>query len=204
MSIGQHAWHLGVGDPNALGWSITAGYLVTAVFCYLRSRLHAGLGALRHARFWFMIGLFLLLIGFNKQLDLQTLFLQLAKAFTLEHGLYQYRHGLIIAFIGALVLWGAASQVWLYSNMTRLRRPEKQALLGLGILFVFIAARAAYFQHLIQIEHGALLAQRAYWLMEIAAIACISTAAYCRGWRLRVPHADFMGVQGKIKHPLSP
>src|SRR5690606_22333208 len=113
MSIGQHAWHLGVGDPNVPGWTITLGYLATSVFSFMRARHFAAWQAVRHARFWFMVGLFLLLMGISKQLDLQTPFIASARDLSLHYGFYQHRHGLVIGFIGALLLWGALSQAWL-------------------------------------------------------------------------------------------
>src|SRR5690606_37565637 len=86
MSIGQHAWHLGVGDPNVPGWTITLGYLATSVFSFMRARHFSAWQAVRHARFWFMVGLFLLLMGINKQLDLQTPFIESARDLSLHYG----------------------------------------------------------------------------------------------------------------------
>lgn len=186
LLLGQHAWHLGIGDPNAPGWTITLGYLATAAFCFFRSRHYGGLHDARFTRFWFMVGLFLLLMGINKQLDLQTLLIGTAKVFSLNYGFYQYRHRLVVGFIVALLIWGAVSQAWLYTSMKRLHTPERRALLGLGILFVFIAARVAYFQH-VAVFHDTVLAQRFYWFMEIAAIVCIASAAYSKAhWKRRL------------------
>ena len=187
MSIGQHAWHFGIGDPNVTGWSITLGYLTTAFFSFLHARHYLASRAIRHARFWLMISLFLLLMGINKQLDLQILLLETAKSFSLQYGFYQHRHSLVVAFIGTLLLWGAASQAWLYSGLKRLHRPERWALIGLGIAFAFIASRAAYFQHLVgPFEQSPRLAQWIYWFMEFAIIGCIARATYGREWGIHL------------------
>ena len=195
MAVGQHVWHFGVGDPNALGWSITVGYLVTAVFCYLRGRQHDRFQRAHHAQFWFMIGLFLVSLGINKQLDLQTLVIGTARSLSIDYGFYQYRHGIAIAFVGGLLLWGAISQAWLYSVLHRLHKTERLALIGLGVLFVFIAARAASFQHLDLFAQSPLLAHRIYALMEILGIGCIAYATYRSEWQVRVPSGGIAAVK---------
>lgn len=157
-----------------MGWSITFFYLATAVLCFWRAKQGSG----QHRLFWFLIGLFLILMGFNKQLDLQTLLIQTAKHLSIQYGWYQHRHKVVIGFIAALLLWGAVSQAWLYSVMEKLDRYEKLALLGLGVLFAFIAARAASFQHMDIFADSKMLAHRIYWAMEISGIACIAGAAW--------------------------
>lgn len=173
MAISEHPWHLHIGDPGIMGWSIAFFYLATAGICFWRTRQRSG----QHRLFWFLIGLFLVLMGFNKQLDLQTWLIQTAKHISIQYGWYQHRHQMVIGFIAALLLWGALSQAWLYSVMETLNKYEKLALLGLGILFVFIAARAASFEHMDIFAGGKMLAQRMYWIMEISGIACIAAAA---------------------------
>lgn len=178
MLSSHHALHIGIGDPNAIGWGITLGYLAAAVLSFMRARQYAFAAANRHVLFWLLTSLFLFLLGLNKQLDLQTFFLESARQLTIDLGLYEYRRKIVIAFISLLFVWGLASQAWLYSVLHRFDRPEKIALFGLGVLFAFIGARAAYFQHIDLFAHNnALLARRIHWLMEVVGIVCIAIAA---------------------------
>lgn len=183
MIASEHPWHLQVGDPSIMGWSITFAYLVTTAICFWRAKRSTE----QHKFFWFLIGLFLILMGINKQLDLQTLFIQTAKHLSIEYGWYEHRHKVVLGFIAALLLWGAASQAWLYSVMEKLDRYEKLALFGLGILFVFIAARAAAFQHMDIFANSKMLAQRMYWAMEMSGIVCIAAAASFQEFARNMP-----------------
>lgn len=176
--LGGNAVHIGIGDPDLLGWSITLGYLSGAALSFLRARQYVGSDAGRHELFWFLIAAFLFLMGLNKQLDLQTAVFEAGRETALHFGWYGYRRQVVTGFISLLFAWGMASQAWLYSVLTRFDRREKLALLGLGVLFVFVAVRAAYFQHIdFFTNNDAILAQRIHWMMEITGILCIAIAA---------------------------
>lgn len=185
--LGGSVVHLGIGDPDLLGWSITLGYLSGAALSFVRARQYAGSGAGRHEMFWFLIAVFLFLMGLNKQLDLQTAVIEIGREATMQLGWYEYRRQIAIGFISLLFAWGAVSQAWLYSVLTRFDRREKLALLGLSVLFVFIAVRAAYFQHIdFFTNYDAILARRIHWMMEITGILCI-TIATCYGKLKPIP-----------------
>ena len=69
------------------------------------------------------------------------------------------------------------------------------AVYVLPLLFVFIAARAASFQHLDLFAHSPLLAHRIYALMEILGIGCIAYATYRSEWQVRVPGGGVAAVK---------
>ncbi|HWB20998.1 MAG TPA: hypothetical protein VG711_11905, partial [Phycisphaerales bacterium] len=62
-------------DPTFVGWLTFAGYVIAALICAHRAMHpiappHADARNLR--RFWFILTATLILLGFNKQADLQT------------------------------------------------------------------------------------------------------------------------------------
>ena len=72
-------WSPGIGDPSVMGWVTVALYLVAAWLCFLCSRRSRVLarrasGARWEPRLWGLFALFLLALGVNKQLDLQSAF----------------------------------------------------------------------------------------------------------------------------------
>src|SRR3954453_19615826 len=74
-------------DQGALAWFIVAGYLVGALFA-----LRAGSGAGGRERgFWRGTGVALILLGINKQLDLQTDLTNMARGVAHLEGWYGWR-----------------------------------------------------------------------------------------------------------------
>ena len=127
------------GDFTVLGWTITAGYLVTSFLCLRRgtASLEAG-----DKRVWLALGLFLLGMGLNKQLDLQLLVTDIGRRLAHVQGWYEQRGlvqigfvvilGLFLASVGAWLLWGAREHL----DETGL------AFLGTGVLVLFVLLRA--------------------------------------------------------------
>ena len=70
----QHEWSIGIGDPTFLGWFICFSYFVAVWICGDKA-LQAKRANDNHP-FWLAITIFLLFLGINKQLDLQSLFIQ--------------------------------------------------------------------------------------------------------------------------------
>jgi len=67
-------WHLGIGDPTIWGWLTVVVYLLAVARCIVKAKLDHAAGS--PYQFWLYLGLFLLLLSINKQLDLQTWFSQ--------------------------------------------------------------------------------------------------------------------------------
>lgn len=144
-------WRPGIGDPSVFGWITVAGYLIAAVLC-LRAAL-ADRKLLKAGRqdsaplFWFaMVGV-LLLLGINKQLDLQTLLTEQMREIVRRRGWLAYRQQIEQWFILTLALTGTAiltSMVWIT------RRALKRvwlAIIGATFLVLFILVRASSFHH---------------------------------------------------------
>ena len=68
-------WTLGFNDPSLPGWITTAGYFLAAAIGLHLARKARREGSL-HRQFWFVLSAALVVLGLNKQLDLQTLVLK--------------------------------------------------------------------------------------------------------------------------------
>ena len=85
----QYEWSVGIGDPIFLGWFISISYFVAFWIC--------GNRALQAKRindnypFWLGLTISLLFLGINKQLDLQSLFIQTIRNLSIQHGWYGHR-----------------------------------------------------------------------------------------------------------------
>jgi hypothetical protein len=130
---------------------------------------------------WLWKGLVVALagLGINKQLDLQTALTELGRV--LAHGLGFYEHralvqvgfvlllalaALAVGAIFALLAWGSP-------------RPTKLAVVGLGVLLLFVLLRAAAFQSSIVATSGA-VEFPAEWLLEVAGLLAIGLGARSR------------------------
>jgi hypothetical protein len=65
-------WSLGFNDPTVIGWLVTGGYFAVSILCVFAAGRHSFERVIFLS--WLLLGLVLVLLCLNKQLDLQTLF----------------------------------------------------------------------------------------------------------------------------------
>src|SRR5947199_5086990 len=135
-------WQPGIGDPDALDWTITALYFVACGVC-LRAgwvewrAVRRGAFDLRPA-FWLGLAVALYLLGCNKQLDLQSAFIAAGRDTAVQQGWYEKRRAFQAWFIvaaGACGILGIGAVGWW---MRRVWRTYLFALAGAAVLMVFV------------------------------------------------------------------
>lgn len=160
-------WHPGIGDPTAVGWLTVVAYVVAALLAlraYRTSRraahtLAREAPAEAHAQrllasLWLLVCAAMVLLGLNKQLDLQTLFTEVMRDLFLKLDLYEQRYRFQVAFIGVMAvgsLVAIAGLTYLFRNV--LQR-ALGAVIGLGVVVTFVVVRAASFHHVDLLLHG--------------------------------------------------
>lgn len=171
-------WVVGIGDPTPMGWITVAAYAVAAVLAW------RNVGAARRSgvqtSFWFALVLLLVVLGINKQLDLQGWFGQTGRDMALAQGWYQQRRTVQGAFIAALCVGAVAVVVGARRYWGALWHEYRAAFVGVCLLLVFIIIRAATFHHvdlLFRIDVGATTLGRA---LEIVGVVVV--AAACASW----------------------
>jgi hypothetical protein len=198
-------WSPGIGDPNVMGWLTVVAYLWASYLCFVnhrtwraaagsatrgawvpialallgqRRRLGALPEASRMSALWKALAVGLLLLGINKQLDLQTALTEFGRIMARKQGWYGERQRVQIDFIIGVVLVG----IWLVRsvlllagrNLPRLR----VALVGIVLLCCFVAIRASSFHH-IDVLLGARLGDlKINWIMELGGIGLVGLGAY--------------------------
>lgn len=160
-------WRPGIGDPSLLGWATVASYAVAAWLCREAAR-RAGRTAHTVARlapvhaadqralaaFWTGACALLVLLGVNKQLDLQSLLTQVGRDLAIAQGWYETRHRVQVAFVAGLAGLGALAGAGVAWRLRRVLGRVAGPLLGLAAIAVFVVVRAASFHHVDLRLHG--------------------------------------------------
>jgi hypothetical protein len=157
-----------------MGWIITLAYLIATALCLGAARSAGG----KEVRFWKAAGLCLLLLGLNKQLDLQTLLTDQARQWARAGGWYQDRRTYQAIFILLIALLGICGMWKLVAAFRSSGRALKGAILGLSLTLLFVLIRAASFHHVDEVLRFELLGARAHWLLETLGIAIIAFSAF--------------------------
>lgn len=167
-----------------MGWVTVAAYAITFAACVMcQRRVHDA----AQRRFWLATALVMLMLGINKQLDLQTWFTEVGRDLAIAHGWYERRRTVQALFIAGLGLLAVAGWAWLSTCLQTLDRHAKSAAFGLLLLCAFVILRAASFHHvdrLIGLRFDVVSLNAA---LELSGIAWICLSAL---QRLRADHIN--------------
>ena len=168
-------WSLGVGDPTVAGWVTVGSYCLCTILAVLVLRRHLPPA---ERVFWGVILVAMVLLGINKQLDLQTLLTAAGRCLSREQGWYRERRAFQVDFIKALLVATATLLMiglWL---MRRHLRRNGLALLGLAFVAGFVAIRAISFHHFDAfINSRTLLNLRFNFVLENAGLVLVAVNA---------------------------
>src|SRR3954447_15172847 len=171
-------WQVGIGDPTVLGWVTVAAYFLATVLCGRASLASRRNHCRSEALFWFLFTCFLLFLGINKQLDLQTWFTLFGRHLAEEEGWYAERREYQAAFIIFITLLGVAGLSFFWWLARKRVRHYRLALTGGVFLACFIIIRAASFHYVDQmlgLNIGNLTVNS---ILELGGIACVAFAAF--------------------------
>jgi hypothetical protein len=178
-------WRPGIGDPTVMGWVTVVAYFVAALLCFREgARVKRGAGPREKKLFWSTLAVLLVFLGFNKQLDLQTLLTLTGRRIAIAQGWYENRRVVQLVFVAMIALGGVFS-VWLMSRLVRKYPDLRLAMLGFVALLVFVVVRAASFHHVDQLINFHLAGVRMNWVLELGAIALVAIGAWKAGARAR-------------------
>jgi hypothetical protein len=176
-------WRPAIGDPSVVGWITVLAYFLAALLAgrtALASRRCAGLSSAPQEarlvfRFWLAIAWLLVVLGVNKQLDLQTLLTQLLRDLAQAQGWYENRRPYQIGFILVIGAAGAAGTTLLALRLRPVVRRVWVGVLGVGLLVSFVLIRAASFHHVdLLLKRGTV---HLNWLLELGSIAVLGLGA---------------------------
>ena len=188
-------WSPGIGDPTILGWLTVFAYFGAATLCFRAARANV---LRRESVFvWHLLLTALLALGFNKQLDLQSLLTAFGRNLAQTEGWYNHRGSVQLAFIFGLVVLTMIVLIALLFVGNQANKSEKLALVGLVLLTFFVVVRAATFHH-VDAMLGMGLGD--FHLLELSGIALIAVPAFAAGGADRSINRRSRFNQGRERH----
>jgi hypothetical protein len=199
-TLAAPGWEFGVGDPTVLGWTVTVAYAVAAwmtlraaACAYAwRGRRMAGVSAPIGeglVRFWLFACVVLVILGINKQLDLQRLLTETARAIAKDGGWYRDRkpvqYGVLaVSFVAALGV-----SFWIVWALRRYLRRIWPVVVGVLILAAYVVMRGTSHHDVDALMRAGPVPLKDS--MELVGIACITWSA----WRFAAS-AKLVGGRG--------
>ena len=184
MTGADGRWHPGIGDPTIGGWITVAAYFTAACLAYraFRQQVRQPAGATGSrdhggpAWFWLLTTLVMVLLGINKQLDLQSWFTEIGRDLAYEQGWYDERRGLQALFVLGIGISGLVGTASLAVLLRRTIRRVRGAFLGLCFLAIFIIVRAASFHHIDRLLGDGTVPLN--WVLELGSISLVAVSAW--------------------------
>jgi len=156
-------WRSTIGDPTFIGWFTVGSYFACAILSFILVSIDKGADR-RLFHFWGMVGLLMILLGINKQLDLQSLLTEVGRQVARAQGWMDQRRTVpfwfIVAF-GNTALGGFLS----FAVIRRvLFRRFMITFTGLFLILSFIVVRAATFHDFDEMLGFELFEARMNWV----------------------------------------
>lgn len=142
-------WTPGIGDPTVSGWLTVFAYFTAAVLSLRvwRQARFSDQKFHRETSFWAWAAIALIAFGINKQLDLQSLFTELARMWAKQDGWYNDRRTVQKMAIALMVAGIGAAALLVFYLLRKASAEAKIGAIGLAMVFAFVLIRAASFHH---------------------------------------------------------
>jgi len=174
------SWSPGIGDPSVIGWVTVIAYFVVAWLCFRNMRLVRQQGGVADGKLcsvWRMLAVLLVLLGINKQLDLQTALTEIGRMVAHAMGWYGNRRLVQTVFVGIVGAAAFGCVLWILKRGCH--SFARMAITGVGVcgLFAFVLIRAISFHHVDQLLGLKLFGARVNWLFELGSLVVIACGA---------------------------
>ena len=171
MRVGNF-WVFQANDDTRGGWLAVLLYVILAILCwrevvryYRATGIEIGSRTLPR-NFWIGLALFITGLGINKQLDFQTLMIQLGREGATSAGVIDYKLWFNWVFLAGVIGGGIFLVAYLWNCFQRARFSERLVLTGTAMLGGFIFLRTAGMNH-VQLVTGRMSGHRPTILLEL-------------------------------------
>jgi hypothetical protein len=169
------------GHLTAPGWITFALYMIAALLAFRAAAASRFNNSDAMDRIWVWLGAILAVLGLNKQLDLQTLLIELGRQIARTGRLYDYRlelHALFfLGFVLVIIALFVAVMFRLPGQIGRFGRQLPLAAGGGALVCAYIVIRAASIDHIDQMQGFDLEQIPFLWLLEAGGLMLIIVQA---------------------------
>ncbi len=172
-------WQPHWDNPDWRGWTVVTAYVAAAAFCArpALARRAAGTEEGRYCVIWRVLAAGLLFLGVNKQLDLQTLAIDLARQAALAGGWIGARRQAQLAFCAVLALAAAAAFWFVLARFRVFFDRNRWVLAGVTVLLIFVMIRTASVNHVFERIGVKYDDKKWTWILEVGGSGCLALAA---------------------------
>jgi hypothetical protein len=170
-------------DATVWGWATTVGYLLAAWLC-ARAAASARRSRSALAPTWRILAVILLVLGLNKQLDLQTVVFRAGSRIILALGWYEQKNAIQTVAVAAFGLGLFACGVLLVAKGRRFLPRDPWFWLGIALLGAFLLLRAAVLANLKHVFGFSVERYQTTKLIELSAVWLLAFAAFRGGRRI--------------------
>ncbi|MES2547484.1 MAG: esterase-like activity of phytase family protein [Pseudomonadota bacterium] len=186
-----------LGDHSFFGWATVLLYFVAAFRTGYKAKLT--IKNKESCYFWLGLTAFLVFLGLNKQLDLQSNLTEWLRRSAKAHGWYEQRRGYQLLFISimglAIPILLISLRLFLYHSWQR----YKLTWVGIVLLLIFVVIRAASFHHVDIVFYQTIGSIRYYQLLEMLAIGIIIVGTFFENKKIP-PTAKPLNAANPIVH----
>lgn len=170
-------WKVEKGDSSVMGWFITCYYLFVFILSfYLIKKIAPHIKNKKYLWFWYGVIILIMMIGINKQLDIQMLLADYARLYAKMSGIFQnrkpFQHKIIslLATIGISIFFILIYKLWHAPKITWF------ALIGFSILFSFPLIRLVSLHRIESLLYVSVLSIKVVDVLEIIGISIVFIA----------------------------
>jgi hypothetical protein len=174
------SWRFTLDNPNFLGWTVVAVYFAAAACCIraaLKSRQDV---ANSLAALWWLIAIVTIMLGINKQLNLQTLMIVIGRNISNAGGWYGRRRQVQLVFTAVLAVFSLCALIWFWRRCRDFFEENRLVLAGVVVLGLFVVMRAASINHAFALLIFGFKDDQWAWILEISGSLLIAVGALRR------------------------
>ncbi|MFC1762272.1 hypothetical protein ACFL6U_09345 [Planctomycetota bacterium] len=193
----EGSWKDKAGDPEVLGWLVTILYLGTAIICLFNGDWsRRDIRTVRYLWFWWLLGLSILFLGINKQLDLQMLLADIGRTYSHAMGWHSARKAVQIRTVALLVSVSLGILAIISFHMRKAHRSTWIAIGGLILIVGVVGSNLVSLPRLGRLLRTHTLGIRLGDLLEIVSILAVGLSA----WIYRRKHSGLRDTVSRRTH----
>jgi hypothetical protein len=174
------SWAPKIGDATPMGWVVTLGYFYTAMLIVYMLRKLRRISPERrriYVQFWVVVLFVYVLLGLNKQLDLQTFITATGRCMARTEGWYAERRSFQLTAILYGLAFGLSSLFVFFYYFRSITSRCLLAFVGLSLSGLFVFLRAISFHHIDSIFSATVANLKLHALLELTAIMLVAVNA---------------------------